>query len=206
MDRIDQTFFINLDSRADRLTHVKDELKKLPLKSVERFPGIVKTPGWIGCAESHIECLKKAKEGNYDSVFICEDDIVFLDPDVLQKQLKAFLDSDTAWDVIIIGGNVYRPFEKVGDFAVKVHNCQTTTGYIVAKHYVPTLLENFEEGHRLLMANQKNIHLRIDMYWKRLMKTDNWFAIVPLTVMQRPDVSDTEGFFMDTRASLLRLG
>lgn len=206
MEQVEKTYLINLDSRPDRLKDVTKQLAKVPLENIERFSAIAKSPGWLGCTESHIACLRLAQERKHGSVFICEDDLVFTNAPLLQRQLSKFFKTGEPWDVIIIGGNVYDPYEKFLDCAVRVRNCQTTTAYIVAGHYISTLLENFEKGHSLLMENLANIHYRLDMYWKRLMKSDRWYAIVPLTVIQKPDYSDTENKFMDTRVSLTKLG
>jgi glycosyl transferase family 25 len=154
-----------------------------------RFNAIKTASGAIGCSLSHIKCLEIAKENNYPQVFICEDDITFLNPGLFIENLSQFVQSDMSdlWDVIIVGGNNCPPYIKYGDFCIKVTSCQTTTGYIVKSHYYDTLIENMKEGVKQLLYD-----FALDMHWKQLQVRDNWFMIVPPTVIQYEDYSDIE--------------
>jgi len=127
MELLKHTFFINLESRKDRLKHVTNELHKLGIEG-ERFNAIKNKNGAIGCTLSHIKCLELAKERDYPQVFICEDDIKFLNPKILLQNLKKFKNSENGedWDVIIIGGNNCPPYINIEDYAIRVSNCQTT--------------------------------------------------------------------------------
>jgi hypothetical protein len=60
-------------------------------------------------------------------------------------------------------------------------------------HYFDTLIENYREGIKLLLANpDKHVLYAIDKYWFHLQKKDNWYLIIPLSVTQREDYSDIE--------------
>ena len=149
--------------------------------------------GAVGCTISHIKCLETAKENQWKHVFICEDDITFLEPDVFMKNLTKFYESDYDWDVVIVGGNNALPYRKASDFCIQVHNCQTTTGYIVQNHYYDVLIQNFKESLRNLMKNPENkTEYAIDIYWKRLQNRDRWYMIIPPTVIQCAGYSDIE--------------
>ena len=78
MDLLKYTLFINLQERTDRLAHVQNELQKLGIEG-ERMNAIKLASGAIGCTMSHIKCIEFAKKRNLPHVFICEDDITFLD-------------------------------------------------------------------------------------------------------------------------------
>ena len=80
MNLFENTLFINLDHRQDRLEHATEEFKKMNINA-ERVDAIKKDIGAIGCTMSHIKCLEIAKKRDYDYVFICEDDIHFKNPD-----------------------------------------------------------------------------------------------------------------------------
>ena len=82
MNLLQHTFYINLESRKDRLEEVQVELSKIGVVG-ERFNAIETKTGSIGCTMSHIRCLELAKERCYEQIFICEDDICFLDPEFL---------------------------------------------------------------------------------------------------------------------------
>ena len=194
MELFKHTLFINLASRTDRLQHVQQELKKMNIDA-ERINAIKMAEGAIGCTLSHIRCLELAKERQYPHVFIVEDDITFLQPELLSENLKKF-ESNTelkSWDVLIIGGNNCPPYTKINDYCIHAFNNQTTTGYIVKSHYYDTLIQNFKESAQMLMRNPHNKReYALDMYWKRLQQTGIWLMIVPATVTQYQDYSDIE--------------
>jgi GR25 family glycosyltransferase involved in LPS biosynthesis len=190
----ENTHFINLEHRLDRLVHVKKELAKIHVNGT-RFNAIKLANGAVGCSMSHLKCLEEAKQNGSPYVFVCEDDIQFLDPELFLKNLGLFCESiKDNWDVLIISGNICPPFQPVGDFCVKLINCQTTTGYIVQQHYYDTLIANYREGITKLLADPANKReYAIDMYWKHLQIRDRWYMIVPPTVVQMEGFSDVEG-------------
>jgi glycosyl transferase family 25 len=197
---LNHIFYINLDSRPDRKEHVVQELQKInPLNQIERLPAIVppSNHGALGCTLSHIRCLELAKERQYPYVFICEDDIQFLQPQLLQENLQKFWDNPPleGWDVLILGGNNFRPYEVFSDYAIHVHFCATTTGYIVAQHYYDTLLENFKQSAQLFEENpEQHYYYAIDVFWRRLQKPkeSRWYMLIPPTVSQISNYSDIE--------------
>jgi len=194
MELLRHTLYINLESRPDRLEHVTLEFKKMNIEA-ERINAIKMAEGAIGCTLSHIRCLELAKERQYPHVFIIEDDITFLQPELLSENLKKFEENVElqSWDVLIIGGNNCPPYMKVTDYCIRAFNNQTTTGYIVKSHYYDTLIQNFKESAQMLMRNPHNKReYALDMYWKRLQQTGIWYMIVPPTVTQYQDYSDIE--------------
>jgi hypothetical protein len=70
-------------------------------------------------------------------------------------------------------------------------------------HYYDTLIDNYREGIRQLMADPDcrqglqytacQLKYSIDKWWFELQGRDQWFLITPLTVTQRADYSDIEG-------------
>jgi glycosyl transferase family 25 len=194
MELLKHTIFINLEERTDRLAHIKDEFQKLGIEG-ERMNAVKLASGAIGCTMSHIKCLELAKKRNLPYVFICEDDITFLDIETFKKSIQEFKESrySKKWDVLIISGNNCPLYKKLSDSFIQVYNCQTTTGYIVNNHYYDTLLANFKEGVKLLLQNPENKReYAIDIYWKRLQASDNWYMIIPPTVIQYNNYSDVE--------------
>jgi len=191
------SIYINLDTRNDRRIATEKEMRKIGLNPV-RFNAIKHKKGAIGCSMSHLNCIKIAKKNNWDYVMVCEDDIQFDNPALFFNQLNKFLKMNLAWDVILIAGNNYPPFQKVGDCCIKVNKCKTTTGYITRKNYYDKLINNFSEGIYKFLKDQENTGAyAIDMYWMRLQKNDNWYLITPITVVQRADYSDIEKKVVD---------
>ena len=193
MDILQNTFYINLEHRTDRLEHVQNELKKIGING-ERFNAIKTKSGAVGCTLSHIKCLELAKERNYEEVFICEDDITFTNPKLFLENLQKFCDNDDImWDVLIIGGNNVPPYKQYYDYCARVFNCQTTTGYIVKQDFYDIIIKNFKEGLFNLMKNPENKReYAIDIYWKKLQMENFWYMITPPTVTQYTNYSDIE--------------
>lgn len=196
---LEHIFYINLLSRPDRDAHIKEELLKLNITTTnaKRFCAIHATSGAVGCSLSHIGVLQSALHQRLPYVVVLEDDICFLDPDCIQQSYTQFASSqssDEDWDVLLIGGNVisHQPIIDC-PFYSKVTKCQTTVGYIVRGNYIPTLLQNFKQGCKQLIA-YPHLHkaFAIDQFWFPLQKRDKWFILTPLTVSQMPGYSDIE--------------
>jgi len=204
MELIKNTLYINLEHRKDRLTHVTKELEKIGIQG-ERFNAVKTKNGAIGCTMSHIKCLELAKERNYETVFICEDDIAFLNPQVLLDSLQKFYENTSIqWDVLLIGGNNVPPYEKTTDYCIRVSNCQTTTGYIVKNSYYDVLIQNFRESVQGLLKNPNNKQqYALDMYWKQLQRINRWYMLFPFTVVQCESYSDIEEKVVDYRGLML---
>ena len=191
---ITNIFYINLEHRTDRKEHVESQLESIGLKGT-RFNAIKMENGAIGCSMSHLKLLQLALKSGLDHILIVEDDILFLDPELFTNHLDKFLQNQDSksWDVILIAGNNMPPYEKVDDTCIKVTQCQTTTGYLVNGHYIEKLLNNVKMGlTNLIKEPQNHAKYAIDKHWFSLQKTDNWFLITPLTVVQREDYSDIE--------------
>lgn len=195
---ISHIFFINLDHRTDRKDHVQQQLANIGLlEKAQRFPAIKMKWGAIGCTMSHLKILETAAANHWNHVMIIEDDITFLEPDLFVQQFNTFLLNYSTnlpdWDVVLISGNNIPPYEKIDDTCIRVSACQTTTGYLVAGHYIATLAQNIREGLARLLRNPENkLQYAIDRYWFPLQKRDRWFLIIPLTVVQMEGYSDIE--------------
>lgn len=192
MSEIINCLYINLEKRKDRKLHVEQQLTKAGI-SFQRFNAIENRNGAIGCSLSHIKCLQIAKENNWESVIIVEDDITFLDVATFKNQLKLFFEKHDCFDVLLLAGNNMPPYQEVDETCIKVSRCQTTTGYLVKNHYYDILIDNFREGVRGLMKNpnQGNTYA-CDKYWFSLQQRDLWFLLIPLTIIQNPSYSNIE--------------
>ena len=84
MNLLENNFVINLEKRNDRLEHVKREFEKLGIQ-LTRFNAVEHKKGANWITMSHIKCLEKAIQLNYEYVFICEDDVTFLDISSFKK-------------------------------------------------------------------------------------------------------------------------
>jgi len=187
-----KAYYINLSTRGDRKKNAIYQLSSVDF-DYERFDAIYCSNGRLGCSLSHLAVLELAKKNGLSEVIICEDDISFKSPSLFKKQLRCFLKSEENWDVLLLGGNVVKPYKISSPYAIKVSHCQTTTGYIVKSHYYDTLIENIREGIKNLLRSPKNhFYYAIDKYWISLQKKDNWYLIYPLSVTQISGYSDIE--------------
>ena len=203
---IKHSVYINLEHRRDRKEHVEKQMASINIP-VERFNAIRLKNGAIGCSMSHVKCLETAKKMKLPHILICEDDIAFTNPYLFKENLAKFEENEEInWDLLIIGGNNVPPFQQVTEYCARVFYCQTTTGYVVKKHYYDTLLQNFKESAKMLMMNPANHSTyALDMYWKRLQRQDFWYMITPATVIQYESYSDIEGRVVNYENAMLDL-
>jgi len=194
---IQHIFYINLEHRKDRKMHVEEQLNVLGFKDniIQRFPALQLSNGALGCSMSHLKCIQTAKDNGWPHVLVCEDDIQFINPELFINQLNLFLSSKKQydWDLLLLAGNNMFPFEKTNDYCIQIHHCLTTTGYIVQSHYYDILIDNYKQGilHLIKEPDNKRSYA-IDKYWIKLQEKDNWFLIIPPSVVQREDYSDIE--------------
>ena len=194
---LDKIFFINLDHRTDRLSEIREELESRGLAELsERFPAIRhETIGGVGCGRSHIEVLKLAKERGYSRILILEDDFMFAvgSADCLQKI------DDLEFDVCLLAGHLIAVSAHPShDFLYKVHEAQTTSGYIINSHYYDTLIQVFSEAVTQFEATNHHWLYAIDVAWKSLQARDNWICLNPRIGKQRPSYSDCGNTFSET--------
>ena len=119
-----------------------------------------------------------------DSIFIFEDDSVFVDNfhEKLEKSL-AFLPDD--WDMLYLGANLVDTYE-VNQYWHKSRRCCSTHAYAVKKKALPVLLESAKnyDGH-IDMAHSL-VHPQLNVYIAR-----------PTLVYQGPSYSDIQGESVD---------
>lgn len=190
---VQHVLYINLQEREDRKQHVEEQLRLVGFQNPERFDAVVMDIGAIGCSMSHLRCLETAREQNWDHVLICEDDVLFLNPELFTQQMNTFLENHDDWDVVFLGGHNNQQYIPVDDSCVQVHKCQTTTGYLVKSHYYDKLIDIMKEGVEMFIKEPHNFSIyAVDRYWFSLQEVDKWFLIIPLSVTQKEDYSDIE--------------
>ena len=189
---IKNIFYINLDRRTDRKEYIEQQLKMLNWQAT-RFPAILHKNGSIGCSLSHLTLLKYARNNNLDHILILEDDVTFLNPASFLNSLNNFLLNHKDFDVLLLAGNNMGVYQNIDETCVKVTHCQTTTAYLVKKHYYDILIHNYEKGIQLFsLYPYKKYTFAIDQHWCLLQKIHKWYLLTPLTIIQRPDISDIE--------------
>jgi glycosyl transferase family 25 len=183
-DFIDKVVYINLDHRTDRNDHMKQIIRTFGNK-VSRFSAIKNHYGAIGCSMSHIEVLKMAIQNKYENILVLEDDAEWNNFEEGYQILKKL--ASNPYDVIMLGGS----FVSYNSDTYKLHSAKTTTGYLVNKHYMQTLLSNFEEGLRkFILEPSKQEMYAVDTYIQRIQPIHNWYIVSPSLLYQKPSYSD----------------
>ena len=188
------SFYINLDSREDRREQFEEECKKMNI-NVERFSAIKTFPGGIGCTESHLNVLKKARDLNLESVIIFEDDFQFLISREEYDQILLNLPDN--YDVVMLSYNM-KQSEPFNDMFGKVIEVQTTSGYIVHSRSYEKIINRVEQGLRLFKLYSSDHHSYIlDQYWKTLQPISNWYYSLKRVGKQRPGFSNIMKAYID---------
>lgn len=196
---IDKIFYINLDKRPDRKEAIESELTKFSLiNKSERYSAIETEQGFIGCAYSHLNVLKLAKEKNYNNVLILEDDFTFIiSPEEFEQELTNFFSTDIPYDVIMISYNIIK-HQTLENIAVdKIIEAQTASGYIVHSNYYQKLIDLFEDAIPKLEETYMHWVYANDQIWKQYQPNDNWYFFKKRIGIQRPDYSDNSNCFVD---------
>ena len=205
MDRIDKVFYINLDSRVDRLAEIENELTtKFKYGRAERMPGIASEQGIFGCTMSHITLYRRMIREGWNTMMIIEDDAMLLTSrETLDNYIDAFLD-DNVPDIFCIANSCGENVVYNQSFR-RCFNTQTTACYIVKRKFIETLIACYFTNPEDIMdmpADVPEIGKRIgyiDTSWFPLQKTH--FFMMPNTelhpgtyigrlVVQRPSYSD----------------
>ena len=184
-------WYINLDSRPDRRFVCEEELKKVGIETPNRFPAIQTKQGIVGCGMSHLQVIMNAREKNLPYVAVFEDDVLFKDPQETLKKINRLWSHE--WDVLMLSGNSFKPYQEYNNDAIQVKRCYTTGAYIVRQHFYDKLIENLNTGLKLLITTQNRNNYSLDCYWMKLQQEFKFLLIKPLKVVQRAGYSDIEG-------------
>ena len=187
----DKTYLINLASREDRLQRAKKRLGDLDIK-YERFEAIDgKTiehhphlkPGEVGCYISHLNILKDAKQNNYQSILILEDDVVF-ENNMLEKFYSGYKHIPDDWEMIYLGANHNQPPTRINEYVVECNHAFTTSAIIIRG----SVLER-------LLAESRNMTKQIDVVYADLQATKKLkaYAFHPWLMYQEDGYSDIQG-------------
>lgn len=203
--------FVNLDSRPDRLAHMKNELEKAGI-SAERHRGILpsevtdartdvmrmRTPGAIGCHMSQVGIMKKAFELG-QSAFVMEDDLVFCE-DILKRlnYISSWTEKND-WDVIWLGASFHVPafWHKVGRSGMPPDcssqlgkDCEVTDDPRMIRTYGAfatfAYIVNYNSIEKILGLFDQHLHESIGIDWLfiKLQPQLKCFSFVPGCVKQ----------------------
>jgi len=148
------TFIINMDRDVEKLHLVENEINKIPDLKYERFSGVclngckTQSDGNEGCTSSHKEILKIARERKLPYVFILEDDVEFSN-DIATRlaSLKQFLDTNTRWEMLYLGGNHGKPsIGKITENILITPFTYSTHAYFIHSRIYDLAIESWEKA------------------------------------------------------------
>ena len=187
MELNDYHYYINLEERVTRRKQCEKQLKSIGIHKPKRFNAIKNEIGLIGCAQSHIECLKIARDENWPYICIFEDDLLFTEHNKVKEMVHKYIDHD--YDVLYIGAWI-RKYSSINEELVRVINGCCFHAYIVKSHYYEILLDNLNEGLQKKRINPENMSYNNDEYIGTLQLRDNWLCFNPVLATQRDGYSD----------------
>lgn len=181
----ERVFVLSLSHRTDRQNHIKKELAKFNIEYnwhlVEKHP----KSGTIGCLESHVSLIQKAKENNWESIFIFEDDCLWTD---IVYEMDKFPTPPKNWDMMYYGGVVNEILEDYNENWKRVSTWYTHAYAIKDSMYDRILhLADIYKG-------KKSID---EIYCDSIHPNHNCYMSTPIIATQMEDYSDIEGHVID---------
>ena len=204
--KIDKIFCISIEKRTDRREFLKTQFEKfentVDFKIVHRHKDPVR-----GCLESHISCIKEAKENNYENILILEDDILIDEKVLSEIQSPIYVPDD--FDMFYLGYHVNNGI-RYGANVLKLISAQTTHAYIMNQRVFDYVLDNIEKDWKTLpewnrrnnYENMTNFNVRaIDLFYAKWVHhhRNKSYGIYPMLINQKPDFSDIENRRIDYR-------
>jgi|UniRef100_A0A6C0DCB6 GR25 family glycosyltransferase involved in LPS biosynthesis len=200
MESIDAILYINLKHRLDRKRHIIEEIHKFCKddSKIHHIDAIYRNPGALGCGLSHIKALRYALDHpEWNTVLVLEDDFTFHSDssDEINGSIRSIFKHAPRFDVGLFSYNHHyiRYVDTMNDSVKKVLFSQTTSSYMIRRHYIPDLLQNIQEATYDMERNGKTEKNCIDIYWTKIQPLGNWYALFPAIGYQYGNYSDIEG-------------
>jgi glycosyl transferase family 25 len=202
---ISDTLCISLINETERREKCISECKKLNLSVKFYLPEPNKQSGVQGCLESHLYCIKYAKEHNLENVLIIEDDITF-DIDAINNIDTIDIPKD--FDMLYLGYHVNRGY-RFNNNLLKLTSALTTHAYIINKKMYDIILDNIaNDWFTIPEFSDLNIYEKpffannlraIDIFYAKWIhhQGGNSYGIYPMIAYQRSEFSSIENKIVD---------
>lgn len=174
---------INLDDRTERWEEIQQSFAGWP--PLERVSAVKDSPGWKGCAKSHVKCIKIAKERGYPWVVILEDDCE-VKADSLERfrqLLPVLWKRKSEWDIFLGGCTNVRIIKQV---EAEPPIFQITG---LCAHFYLCTSDVYDKIIEQYNPKNENSMIEIDLYYQKTLRI---FCTTPFLAFQKPGVSDIE--------------
>ena len=199
-------YYINLEKRKDRKKHILQQLKNIdyPANKINRIDAIYMPGNRTGCSLSHNKALEEGLKQDDEYIIVLEDDFEWkYNKETILEVLKNSVNNKD-WNVIILACN--GKSKKYNKYLNKIIECQTRSGYIIKKSYIPNLLKLWKDtvNIRLKYNISKNNSYKQyndtntagDQCWK-VLQNDKWYSVRPILGKQMKSYSDLEKKIVD---------
>ena len=199
---IKHIIYINLDKRTDRNNSIIDQLKIFDNNKITRVSGIYNENNKVlGCALSHLNALKLAREKKYPHVLILEDDAIWSDVNASYPIFKILMDKlfvQNLYDVIMLGGSG----KKFDPGTYRVEYAQAASSYLVNGLYYDKIISAIEKelNNKRIDPADEAYNKNVDIIYLELQKFDKWYIVYPSLMIQGKSHSDILGGNVDYKS------
>ena len=205
MNEIDHCYYLNLDKREDRNRHTLKLV--LPFFGIDegcftRYPAIdtsmqpTLSLRSVGCAQSHLNIYKDAKEKGYQTILVLEDDFIpVIETSELLSRWNYFTERYPNFNVCQLSYNDVKKGEPVDNSGLVLtsNNVQTTSAYVIKLSFCDQITPKIQSSiDALKNGGDPNLHA-IDQTWKSFQSLDNEWYLLKRCGVQANDFSDIEG-------------
>jgi glycosyl transferase family 25 len=174
---IEKVIYINLDAHVEKRNVIENQLKYFDM-DFERYSAVPIQEDGIGCARSHLDVLKLARQRGYKNVLIMEDDLLFtVSKEEFNAQITKLFENIPDFDVCMLAYNLQKG-EVYTEYPFLLNNIETQTAsaYLVNHTMYDTLINLYEEANVLLEKTRQHWIYANDQIWKPLQLTKKWYC------------------------------
>jgi hypothetical protein len=202
---VEQIYIINADSRIDRYDSILRELAtaKAPFDRITRVPAFVSRDGTysalingtIGCLESHLDVLRRARDSRFGHILVLEDDFCFTsDLESHLHDLKTFFQRGYSYWICLLATSKYGPIVAKDDLlSLTLQKCTNAAAYLASHSGVLSLIPVYEAALRDLTMTGDVARYAADRCWSVLQPSGKFFVFKRKFGFQAAGFSDIEG-------------
>ena len=185
----DKIYYINMDHRTDRREVCEAFFDEHKI-TAERIPGINlgHGSGPAGCAQSHVNAVKAAKEAGAKNVLIFEDDFEFLNYDI-ELIKEAFNELPPDWNMFYLGYNPTAALIPYGHFTYRITGAYCAHAVAINYNFYDWIIDNH--------------YVPIDVFYEKCHPNFMCFGIKPMLCTQAAGISDIDYRDNDNRRVII---